>query len=248
LNHFVLKTNKRYHMSQIPHATPTAGKMLLTPKDHALILIDHQSQMAFATRSIDISELRNNCALVAKSAKAFGVPTILTTVAEKSFSGPIFPEIRDVFPDANLIDRTTMNSWEDQNVIDAVNQIGTSRLVIAGLWTSVCISGPVVSAIEQGFEVYVITDACGDVTKEAHEMALQRMIAVGGRPITSVMYLLELQRDWARGETYEITTSIAKEHAGGYGLGIQYAKAMFGAQEGKVEPEEESTMTTSITE
>jgi nicotinamidase-related amidase len=241
----VLKTNKPFHMSTIPNATATAGKSLLTPKDHGLIMIDHQSQMAFATRSIDIQELRNNCALVAKAAKAFGVATILTTVAEKSFSGPIFPEIRHVFPEAAIIDRTTMNSWEDKNVIDAVNQIRTSRLVIAGLWTSVCISGPVLSAIDQGFELYVITDACGDVSKEAHEMAMQRMIAAGARPITSVMYLLELQRDWARAETYDITTSIAKEHAGGYGLGIDYAKAMFGGQEGKVEPEKESTMAAS---
>jgi nicotinamidase-related amidase len=229
-------------MSNFTQATPTPGKSLLTPKDHVLILIDHQSQMAFPTRSIDVAELRNNCALMSKAAKAFGVPTILTTVAEKSFSGPIFSEIRNVFPDANIIDRTTMNSWEDKNVIEAVNQLKKSRLVIAGLWTSVCISGPVVSAIEQGFDVYVITDACGDVSREAHEMAMHRMIAVGARPITSVMYLLELQRDWARAETYDITTNIAKEHAGGYGLGIQYAKVMFGAQEGKVEPEKESTM------
>lgn len=229
-------------MGNIPHATPTAGKLLLTPQDHALILIDHQPQMAFATKSIDIQELRNNCALISKAAKAFGVSTILTTVAEKSFSGPIFPEIRNVFPDANLIDRTTMNSWEDKNFIDAVNNVQKPRLVIAGLWTSVCISGPVLSAIDQGFEVYVITDACGDVTKEAHEMALNRMIAAGGRPITSVMYLLEMQRDWARSETYEVTNSIAKEHAGGYGLGIQYAKMMFGAQEGKFEAPAQSTM------
>jgi nicotinamidase-related amidase len=231
-------------MTKVPHATPTAGKTLLTPKDHGLILIDHQSQMAFATRSIDIQELRNNCALVAKSAKGFGVATILTTVAEKSFSGPIFSEIRNVFPEANLIDRTTMNSWEDKNVIDAVNHLKISRLVFAGLWTSVCISGPVLSAIEQGFDVYVITDACGDISREAHEMAMNRMIAAGARPITSVMYLLELQRDWARGETYGLTTQIAREHAGGYGLGIDYAKSMFGAQEGNVAPSQKSTMAT----
>lgn len=229
-------------MSKHPHATPTAGKSLLTPQDHALILIDHQSQMAFATRSIDLQELRNNCALISKAAKAFSVSTILTTVASKSFSGPIFPEIRNVFPAASLLDRTTMNSWEDRNVIDAVNRSGKSRLVFAGLWTSVCISGPVLSAIDQGFEAYVITDACGDVSKEAHEMAMHRMIAAGARPITSIMYLLELQRDWARSETYDITTTIAKEHAGGYGLGIHYAKSMFGAEEGRLQPSAHSTM------
>lgn len=104
--------------------------------------------------------------------------------------------------------------------------------MIAGLWTSVCIVGPVLSAIEQGFEVYVIADACGDVSDEAHERAMQRMIQAGAAPMTSVQYLLELQRDWARGETYDLTTGIAKRHAGGYGIGIQYAKAMFGASEG----------------
>src|SRR3990170_7121334 len=110
-------------MNKRPHATPTAGKSLLTPSDHTLIMIDHQSQMAFATRSIDLQELRNNCALVSKAAKAFGVKTILTTVAEKSFSGPLFPEIREVFPEADLIDRTTMNCWEDKNLIAAVDQL-----------------------------------------------------------------------------------------------------------------------------
>jgi nicotinamidase-related amidase len=220
-------------MSTIPKATPTAGKLLLTPKDHALILIDHQPQMAFATRSIDIGELRNNCALVSKAARAFGVATILTSVAEKSFSGPLFSEITTVFPETEVIDRTTMNAWEDANFIEALNRVQKPRLVIGGLWTSVCISGPVISAIEQGFEVYVITDTCGDVSKEAHEMALHRMITAGARPITAVTYLLELQRDWARVETYGQTSSIAKEHAGGYGLGMLYAKAMFSAQEGK---------------
>lgn len=213
-------------------ASPIAGKTLLSPTDHTLILIDHQSQMAFATKSIDPATLRNNTALVAKAAAGFKVPTILTTVAEKSFSGPIFDEITEAFPEQPKIDRTTMNTWEDGRVTDKVNEIGKERLVIAGLWTSVCIVGPVLSALEQGFEVYVIADACGDVTDEAHERAMQRMIQAGARPMTAVQYLLELQRDWARGETYELTTGIARVNGGGYGLGITYAKAMFGAQEG----------------
>lgn len=226
----------------MPKANPTAGKTLLTPKDHVLIMIDFQSQMAFPTRSIDIQQLRNNAALVSKSAKGFDVSTLLTTVAEKSFSGPMFKEILNEFPKAQVIDRSTMNSWEDKNFIAELNRLNKPRLVFCGLWTSVCISGPVLSAIEQGFEVYVITDACGDVTTEAHEMAMQRMISAGAHPLTSVTYLLELQRDWARAETYDLVMEIAKEHAGGYGLGIEYAKSMFGAQEGKVEPEKKSTM------
>jgi nicotinamidase-related amidase len=124
---------------------------------------------------------------------------------------------------------TTMNTWEDKAVIAEVNRIGKSRLVLAGLWTSVCIVGPALSAIDQGFEVYVITDACGDVSTEAHERAVERMVQAGARPMTSVQYLLELQRDWARSETYDAVTGLAKTHAGAYGLGIIYAKTMLGA-------------------
>ena len=213
-------------------ASPKAGSMLLTPKDHALILIDFQSQMAFATKSIDAVELRNNAGLVAHAAAGFKVPTILTTVAEKSFSGPMFEEITQAFPGQAMIDRTTMNTWEDENVTKAVNEIGKSRLVFAGLWTSVCIVGPVLSAMEQGFEAYVVADACGDVSDEAHIRAMDRMVNAGARPMSSLQYLLELQRDWARGDTYELTTGIAKRFGGGYGLGLIYAKSMFNAKEG----------------
>lgn len=213
-------------------ATPTPSPLLLTPKDHTLILIDYQSQMAFATHSIDITTLRNNAGLVASAAAGFGVSTILTTVAEKSFSGPMFSEVTAPFPGQALLDRTSMNTWEDAAVIEEVNRIGKSRIVLGGLWTSVCIVGPALSALSQGFEVYVITDACGDVSDEAHERAVERMVQAGARPMTALQYLLELQRDWARAETYDLTTGIAKKLGGGYGLGITYAKTMFGAQEG----------------
>ncbi|PZQ19838.1 MAG: hydrolase [Rhodanobacter denitrificans] len=216
----------------MPTATPTPGPLLLTPADHTLILIDYQSQMAFATRSIDIIELRNNATLVAKAAAGFGVSTILTTVAEKTFSGPVFPELIEALPGAAALDRTSMNTWEDAAVIERVNAIGKGRIVLGGLWTSVCIVGPALSALDQGFEVYVITDACGDVSDEAHERAVERMVQAGARPITSLQYLLELQRDWARGATYDLTTGIARIHGGGYGLGIVYAKTMFGTGEG----------------
>jgi nicotinamidase-related amidase len=213
-------------------ATATPGKLLLSPKDHTLILIDFQSQMAFATKSIDPVLLRNNAALISHSAKIFGVSTIPTTVAEKSFSGPMFDEIKEAFPDARFFDRTSMNTWEDEGVIGEVNRIGKGRIVLAGLWTSVCIDGPALSAIDQGFEVYVIADACGDVSEEAHERAMERMVQAGARPMTAVQYLLELQRDWARTETYDATTGVAKRYAGAYGIGITYAKTMFGASEG----------------
>lgn len=213
-------------------ATPTPGAQLLSPGDHALVLIDFQSQMAFATKSIDAVELRNNAALISHAAAGFKVPTILTTVAEKSFSGPMFEEITAAFPGQELLDRTSMNTWEDAGVIKSLNAIGKDRLVFAGLWTSVCIVGPTLSALAQGYEVYVITDACGDVSTEAHERAVTRMVQAGARPITALQYMLELQRDWARGETYELTTGIAKKFGGAYGLGIIYAKSMFGAHEG----------------
>lgn len=206
---------------------------LLTPTDHVLILIDHQPQMAFATRSIDIVELRNNVTGLAKAAKVFNVPVILTTVAERTFSGPMFPEIQKVFPDQKPIDRTTMNIWEDERVVKKAKEYGKKKLVIAALWTEVCGVGPVLSAIDEGYEVYFITDASGGVSKEAHDMAIQRMVQAGAAPITWLQYMLELQRDWARQETYAAVTGIAKEHGGGYGLGIIYAKEMFGAHEGK---------------
>jgi nicotinamidase-related amidase len=217
-------------MPIIAKAAP--GSKLLTPKDHALILIDFQSQMSFATHSIDAIMLRNNAGLLARAAASFKVPTILTTVAEKSFSGPMFAEVTDPFPGQELLDRTSMNTWEDAGVIKQVNVIGKSRLVLAGLWTSVCIVGPALSALEQGFEVYVVADACGDVSTEAHNRAIDRIVQAGGRPMTALQYLLELQRDWARTDTYESTTGIAKIYGGSYGLGVIYAKTMFHAHEG----------------
>jgi nicotinamidase-related amidase len=213
-------------------ATPTPAKGLLSPSDHALLMIDFQSQMAFATKSIDAIALRNNAGLVASAAAGFKVPTILTTVAEKSFSGPMFTEVTAPFPGQRLLDRTSMNTWEDAAVIREVNRIEKSRLVFCGLWTSVCIVGPTLSALEQGYEVYVIADACGDVSAEAHDRAMDRMVQAGVRPMTSLQYLLELQRDWARAGTYELTTGIARSFGGGYGLGLIYAKSMFGAHEG----------------
>jgi nicotinamidase-related amidase len=188
--------------------------------------------MAFATKSIDATILRNNASLISRAAKSFKVPTILTTVAEKSFSGPMFSEIKHVFSEQKMIDRTTMNTWEDQNVINEVNRLNKNRIVFAGLWTSVCIVGPVLSALDQGFETYILTDACGDISEEAHNRGVERMVQAGARPMTSLQYLLELQRDWARVETYESTTSIAREVGGAYGLGLDYAKAMFNAKEG----------------
>jgi nicotinamidase-related amidase len=209
------------------------GRTLLSPADHTLILIDFQSQMAFATKSIEAVVLRNNAALLANAARIFSVATIPTTVAEKTFSGPMFDEISAAFPKATFIDRTTMNSCEDKAVIDEVNRIGKSRIILAGLWTSVCIVGPALSALDQGFEVYVVADACGDVSEEAHERAIERMVQAGARPMTTLQYLLELQRDWARAKTYAATTGLARTYGGAYGLGLIYATTMLGSHAGE---------------
>lgn len=156
------------------------------------------------------------------------MPTVVTTVAEKSFSGPVFAEISEFYPQStsNYIDRTTMNTWEDVNAHKAIVDKGKKKIVFAGLWTGVCIVGPALSAIAEGYEVYVITDASGDVSKEAHEMAVARMIQAGVKPMTSIQYLLELQRDWARSETYKPVTDLVKKYGGAYGIGIQYAHEM----------------------
>ena len=209
------------------HAQKPA-ESLLTPSNHALVLIDHESQMAFPVTNIAIESLRNNTALIAGGSKIFKVPTLVTTVAEKSFSGPVFPEIAEVYPSSTTkyIDRTTMNAWEDVNAHKAITAFGKKKIVIAGLWTSVCIVGPVLSAIAEGYDVYVITDACGDVSKEGHEMAIQRMIKYGATPISATQYVLELQRDWARSETYAAVTGLFRKYGGAYGIGIQYAHEM----------------------
>jgi nicotinamidase-related amidase len=199
---------------------------LLTPTNHALVLIDHESQMGFAVKNIDINELRNNTAIVAGASKIFNVATVVTTVAEKSFSGPVFPEVSEFYPASVYIDRTTMNTWEDVNAYKAITGKNKKKLVLAGLWTGVCIVGPALSAKADGYDVYVITDASGDVSKEAHEMAINRMIQVGVKPITSIQYILELQRDWARTETYKPLTDLVKKYGGAYGIGIQYGHIM----------------------
>ncbi|WP_350292647.1 hydrolase [uncultured Croceitalea sp.] len=204
-----------------------ASKELLNPTNHTLLMIDHESQMAFAVESQPIEELRNNTGLLSAAATLYKVPTIITTVAEKSFSGPVFPEIREYFPnEKDYIDRTTMNSWEDKRVVKAVADTGKKKLVIAGLWTEVCTLSASLSALEDGYDVYVVTDASGGTSQEAHDMAITRMIQAGVKPITSLQYLLEIHRDWARSDKYMEVVKISKRYGGAYGLGIDYIKTM----------------------
>jgi nicotinamidase-related amidase len=201
---------------------------LLSPENHALVLIDFEGQMAFATKSISINELRTNVAVICGASRIFNIPTVITTVAEESFSGPVFPEVEALYPQesSGYIDRTSMNTWEDQAAYEAIIGKGKKKLVLAGLWTGVCIVGPALSALTEGFDVFVITDACGDVSAEAHERAIQRMVHAGVKPVTAVQYLLELQRDWARTETYVAVTDLMKKYGAAYGLGIHYAHHM----------------------
>lgn len=201
---------------------------LLSPDNHALVLIDFEGQMGFATKSISLSELRTNTAIIAGASKIFNVPTVVTTVTEQTFSGPVFPEIEEFYPPetSDYIDRTSMNTWEDEAAYNAIVAKGKKKLVMAGLWTSVCIVFPALSALEEGYTVYVITDACGDVSTEAHERSIQRMVQAGVIPITSIQYLLELQRDWSRQESYVAVTNLMKKYGGSYGIGIHYAHNM----------------------
>jgi nicotinamidase-related amidase len=201
---------------------------LLDPTNCVVLMIDYQPQMAFGVKSIDGQTLLNNAIGLAKAAKVFNVPTILTSVAEKSFSGPTFKQIREVFPEHAIIDRTTMNTWEDARVVDAIKKTGRKKVVMGGLWTEVCIAHPTVDAIREGFEVYVVADACGGTTVMAHDLAIQRCIQAGAVPITWLQFMLELQRDWARQATYDAVLDVVQHHAGAYGVGVQYAKAMLG--------------------
>ncbi|NEN05029.1 hydrolase [Diaminobutyricibacter tongyongensis] len=205
---------------------------LITPENSVFLFVDHQPQMFFGVGSGDRQSIINGTVALAKAAKAFNVPTVLTTVAAQSFSGNLLPALRDVFPDDEIIDRTTMNAWEDQNVVDAIKATGRRKIVISGLWTEVCLVLPVLSALAQGYEIYVVADASGGVTAEAHEHALLRMVNAGAVPVTWLQILLELQRDWARGETYVAVTDIVKAHGGAYGLGLHYAGDFLGGHAG----------------
>ena len=200
---------------------------LLTPQNCQLIFIDHEPQMAFAVQSIDRQTLKNNTVALAKAAKVFKIPTTITTVETLSFSGYTFPELLDVFPDAVLLDRSSMNSWDDKKVRDALKANNRKKVVVSGLWTEVCINSFALSAmLEGGYEIYVVADASGGTSKEAHEYAMQRMIQVGIVPMTWQQVLLEWQRDWARKDTYGAVVAIAQEHAGAYGMGADYAYTM----------------------
>src|SRR4051812_35278614 len=205
---------------------------LITAENSAFVFVDHQPQMFFGVGSNDRGAIINATVGLAKAAKAFNVPTILTTVAAQSFSGNLLPTLQAVFADEKPIDRTSMNLWEDVSVVEAIKATGRRKLVLSGLWTEVCLVLPALSALAQGYEVYVVADASGGVSTDAHELAIRRMEAAGAVPVTWVQVLLELQRDWARGETYGPVSEIVKTHGGAYGLGMHYAGDFLGGNAG----------------
>lgn len=212
----------------------TSSKLeVLTPANCQIIFIDHQPQMAFGVQSIDRQVLKNNTVALAKAAKAakaakvFNIPTIITTVETESFSGNTYPELLDVFPGQDILERTSMNSWDDQKVRDALKANGKKKVVVAGLWTEVCNNSFALCAMLEGdYEIYMVADASGGTSKEAHDFAMQRMIQAGVIPVTWQQVMLEWQRDWARKETYTAVMDIVREHSGAYGMGVDYAYTM----------------------
>ncbi|WP_426396542.1 hydrolase [Ralstonia sp. R-29] len=200
---------------------------VLTPQNCQLIFIDHQPQMAFGVQSMDRQALKNNTVGLAKAAKIFNIPTTITTVESQSFSGYTYPELLDVFPDQQLLERTSMNSWDDQKVRDALAKNSRKKVVVSGLWTEVCNCTFALSAMHDAdYEIYMVADASGGTSKEAHDYAMQRMVQAGVVPVTWQQVLLEWQRDWAHRDTYDAVMKLVKEHSGAYGMGVDYAYTM----------------------
>ena len=200
---------------------------MLTPQNSAIALIDYQPAMYQGVQSHDRLTPMNNVQVLAKAAKLFKIPTVLSTVAKDSFSGPFMPEVTDLFPDQDIIDRTSMNSWLNARFREAVHATGRKKFVVAGLWTEACVMFPTLDMLKEGFEVYIPADACGDLSVEAHNRSMDRLTQAGAIPITSLQYLFELQQDWARSETYEGVMEILKAHSP-YGIQVRFSKWALG--------------------
>jgi len=202
---------------------------VLTPQNSQLIFIDQQPQMAFGVQSID-RQVQNNVVGLAKAAKVFDIPTTITTVETESFSGHTYPELLAVFPGHKLLERSSMNSWDDQNVRDALAvgaAQGRKKIIVSGLWTEVCNLGFALSCLhDTDYEIYMVADASGGTSADAHKYAMDRMVQAGVVPVTWQQVLLEWQRDWARRDTYDAVMDIVREHSGAYGMGVDYAYTM----------------------
>jgi nicotinamidase-related amidase len=182
--------------------------------------------MLFGVSNFDRQSIINCNVALAKATKVFGVPMVLTTVETKSFSGNMWPQIHAIFPEQPPIERSSMNSWDDDNFVAAIKKTDRKKIVLAGLWTETCVALPTVQAIHDGYEVYVVEDCCGDVSQLAHDNAMKRVIQAGAKPVTSLSVMLEWQRDWAQRDTYDAVMDIVKSHYGAYGVGVEYAYTM----------------------
>jgi nicotinamidase-related amidase len=205
---------------------PNTDQGLITADNSTAVFIDHQPQMTFGVANIDRQQLVNNVVMLAKGAKEFGVPAILTAVETESFSGYIWPQLMDVFPGMQPIERTSMNSWDSAKFREAVKTTGKKNIIMAGLWTEVCIAWPTLNMLSEGYNVYIVEDACGATSELAHEAAIRRCVQAGAVPMTTIATVLEFQRDWARREHYDALMNIFRVHAGAYGSGIEYAYSM----------------------
>ena len=198
---------------------------LLTPDNCAMILIDHQPFQFAGLRSHDTQTIINNVVGLAKAAKSFGVPTLLTTVVEER-GGYLLPQLQAVFPEQKPINRTFINTWEDDRVVDWVKKTGKKKIVMAALWTEICLAFPVIHALGEGYEVYIVTDASGGVSVEAHEVAIQRMIQAGAVPLTWTVFASELQRDWARTATVPAIAKLLVDHMGNVGTSFTWEQQL----------------------
>jgi len=199
---------------------------LYTPQDSAVVFIDHQPQMLFGVSSIERSLLMNNVTLLAKVAKEFKVPAVLTAVETESFSGYVWPQLLDVFPGQPVVERSSMNAWDDAGFRKAIESTGRMNIILTGLWTEVCVTWPTLSMLEAGYTIYVVEDCCGATSEAAQDAALSRMVQAGAIRLTTIAALLEWQRDWAKREHYDALMSLLKQHAGAYGSGVEYAYTM----------------------
>jgi nicotinamidase-related amidase len=213
-------------MAQSGNRPKLSEKGLLTPDNCVLALIDHQPQMLFGVSNFDRQMIINNTVALGKAARVFDVPVVLTTVETTSFSGNLWPQIQAVFPRQAPIERTSMNSWDDEDFVAAVRKSGRKKIVLAGLWTETCVALPTVQAIHDGYDIHVVEDCCGDVSQLAHDNAMKRAIQAGAKPVTSLSVMLEWQRDWAHRGTYDAVMDIVKTHYGAYGIGVEYAYTM----------------------
>jgi len=199
---------------------------LLTPQNAALVLLDQQAGLQFAVQSMERQTLLNNSVALLESAQAFALPIVISTSASKVYSGPLLPDLHALVPDHPVLERRNMNAWEDETVRAAIEATGRKKLIFSGMLTEACISFAVLSAMEAGYECYVVGDACGGLTLTGHDLAMQRMAGKGAQLTSWVQVLLELQRDWTRHETYDAARAVIEKNGGGYGVGLRYAKQM----------------------